>query len=189
VPDPDALPGLSAAAREAFATAASDLRTAGAELVPLDPAPFLEAGELLYGGAFVAERHAAVGAFVEAHRGEVDPSVAAIVRAAGSITASQLVADGERRDRFALEARRVFAAADAVLLPTVSHQPTIAQVAADPIGENSRLGVYTSCANLLDLCAVAVPAGEADGGQFGVSVLAPAFADAVAADVARLLTP
>jgi allophanate hydrolase len=188
VPEADALPGLSAAAREAFAAAADALGAAGAELVPVDPAPFLAAGELLYGGAFVAERHAAFGAFVEAHPDEVDPSVAAIVLSAGSITASQLVADGERRDRLALEARRVFATADALLLPTVSHQPTIAQVSADPIGENSRLGVYTSCANLLDLCAVAVPAGEADGGQFGVSVLAPAFADAVAADVAKLLT-
>jgi allophanate hydrolase len=188
VPDPDALPGLSASAQAAFAAAADALGTAGAELVPLDPAPFLAAGELLYGGAFVAERHAAFGAFVEAHTDEVDPSVAAIVLAAGSISASQLVADGEHRDRFALEARRVFATTDALLLPTVSRQPTIAQVSADPIRENSRLGVYTSCANLLDLCAVAVPAGEADGGQFGISVLAPAFADAVAADVARLLT-
>jgi allophanate hydrolase len=34
---------------------------------------------------------------------------------------------------------------------------------------------------------VAAPAGEADGGQFGVTVMAPAFADRVAADIARLL--
>ncbi len=48
---------------------------------------------------------------------------------------------------------------------------------------------FTNCANLLDLCAVAVPAGEADGGQFGVQLLAPAFHDAVAAGVASLLVP
>jgi allophanate hydrolase len=188
VPAPEALPGLSPATREAFAATAARLERAGAELVSLDPAPFLEAGELLYGGAFVAERYAAVGAFIEAYPSEVDPTVAAIVAAASSIPAWQLVADGERRDRCALAARRVFAAADALLLPTVSHQPTIAEVLADPIGENGRLGVYTSCANLLDLCGVAVPAGEADGGCFGVTVMAPAFHDAVAADVARLLT-
>ncbi len=63
-------------------------------------------------------------------------------------------------------------------------QPRIADVEADPIGANARLGAYTNCANLLDLCAVAVPAGEADGGQFGVTILSPAFHDAVAADIA-----
>jgi allophanate hydrolase len=187
VPDADRLPGLSDAARAAFAAAAARLGAAGAELVPLDPAPFLAAGELLYDGAFVAERHAAVGAFVDAHRDAVDPTVGAIVAAAAAPTAAQLAADVERRDALALAARAAWADADALLLPTVSHQPTIAQVAAAPVAENTRLGVYTNCANLLDLCAVAVPAGEADGGCFGVTVMAPAFADAVAADVARLI--
>jgi allophanate hydrolase len=188
VPDAAGLPGLSEAARAAFAAAAARLAAAGAELLPLDPAPYLAAGELLYGGAFVAERYAAVGAFVDAHRDAVDPVVGAIVAAAGSATAARVAADVERRDELALAARAALADADALLLPTVSHQPTIAQVAANPIAENTRLGVYTNCANLLDLCAVAVPAGEADGGCFGVTVMAPAFADAVAADIARLLT-
>jgi allophanate hydrolase len=174
VPDPGVLPGLSPAARCAFATAAARLEAEGAALAPLDLGPFLEVGELLYGGAFVAERQAAVGAFVEAHRDEVDPTVGAIVAAASSIPASRLVADMERRDRHALEVRRVFEAADAILMPTVPHRPTIAEVQSDPVGENNRLGTYTSCANLLDLC--------------GVSVVAPAFHDAVAADVARLLS-
>src|SRR5439155_3189344 len=188
VPAADTLPGLSDQAREAFAAAARTIETRGATLVPVDLAPFLAAGELLYGGAFVAERHAAFGAFVEAHPDDVDPAVAAIVSAAASLSASQLVADGERRDRLVLAARGVLRELDALLLPTVPHQPTIGAVAADPIGENVRLGLYTNCANLLDLCAVAVPAGEADGGCFGVTLLAPAFADAVVADVAGLLT-
>ena len=37
--------------------------------------PYLAAGDLLYGGAFVAERYAAVGAFVDAHPDDVDPVV------------------------------------------------------------------------------------------------------------------
>ncbi|MGE4365414.1 MAG: allophanate hydrolase, partial [Mycolicibacterium sp.] len=41
--------------------------------------------------------------------------------------------------------------------------------------------------NLFDMCAVAVPAGTAGGAQFGVTVLARAFEDAVALDVAALL--
>ena len=153
----------------------------------LDPTPFLEAGRLLYDGAFVAERHAAVGAFVDAHPGEVDPTVGAIIAAAGALRASDLVADGERLGHLRLAVEEQLAGLDAILLPTTTAQPTIAEVAADPVGVNARLGTYTNCANLLDLCALAVPFGEADGGQFGVSVLAPAFADRVAADVASLL--
>jgi allophanate hydrolase len=188
VPDPDALADLTHDARQAFGAAAERLARAGAELEVLDARPLLEAGALLYGGAFVAERHAAVGAFIDANPGEVDPTVGAIISAAGALRARDLVADGERLDLLRLAAEERLAGLDAILLPTTTRQPTIAEVAADPVGANARLGVFTTFANLLDLCAVAVPAGTADGGQFGVSVLAPAFADRVAARVAGMLT-
>jgi allophanate hydrolase len=112
-----------------------------------------------------------------------------IIDSAATATASKYFADAERLDHFALAARALFADLDAIFLPTTVAQPTIAAVEADPIGENAKLGAYTTNTNLLDLCAVAVPAGEADGGQFGVQILAPAFHDAVAADIAVLLTP
>ncbi|GAA4412755.1 hypothetical protein GCM10023148_06690 [Actinokineospora soli] len=72
---------------------------------------------------------------------------------------------------------------NAALLPD-----PLAAVAADPIGVNRGLGTYTNFVNLLDLCAVAVPGGTADGGPFGVSVVARAFDDQVAIDVAARLT-
>jgi allophanate hydrolase len=186
-PDPASLGDLTDEGRAAFAVARDRLADAGAEIVEVDIAPLLDAAKLLYRGAFVAERHAAVGAFVGSHAEEVDPTVRQIVEAAAGPTASQLFADQERLDEYALATRRLFADLDAILLPTTAGQPTIAAVEADPIGENAKLGVYTNCANLLDLCVVAVPAGEADGGQFGVQVLAPAFHDAVAAGIASLL--
>ena len=62
----------------------------------------------------------------------------------------------------------------AVLTPTAPGAYTIAQVEADPIGLNSRLGTYTNFMNLLDLAAVAVPAGfRADGLPFGVTLFGP----------------
>ena len=55
----------------------------------------------------------------------------------------------------------------------------MADVAADPIGANARLGLYTNFVNFLDCCAVAAPAGfKADGLPFGVTLIAPAFHDA-----------
>ena len=48
----------------------------------------------------------------------------------------------------------------------------------DPFGPNAELGTYTNFVNLLDLCAVAAPAGtRANGLPFGVSLVAPARSD------------
>jgi allophanate hydrolase len=51
-------------------------------------------------------------------------------------------------------------------------------VAADPIGANTNLGYYTNFVNLMDLAAVAVPAGfRPNGLPFGVSMIGPAFSE------------
>ena len=61
------------------------------------------------------------------------------------------------------------------------------QVLADPIGLNSRLGTYTNFVNLLELCALAVPAAmHADGTPFGITLLAPAGSDAALASIGRV---
>jgi allophanate hydrolase len=189
VPDAAQLGDLTDEGRAAFAAAAEALRASGAELVGVDLAPFLEAARLLYEGALVADRYAAVGEFVDAHADDVDPTVGAIIRAAGDVTATQYLRDAERVAQLKVKAlgQLADAGADALLLPTTTAQPTIAAVQADPVGANSRLGIYTNFANLFDMGAVAVPAGRADGGHFGVTVLTPAFADRVAVDVAGLL--
>ena len=49
----------------------------------------------------------------------------------------------------------VFAGIDALMLPTAPTAYTTAQVLADPIELNSRLGTYTNFVNLLDLCGLA----------------------------------
>ncbi|WNY35403.1 amidase family protein [Curtobacterium flaccumfaciens] len=65
----------------------------------------------------------------------------------------------------------------ALLTPTTTWHPTLEQVAADPIGANSRMGRYTNFANLLDMASLAVPAGFVDGLPFGVMLTGPAFSD------------
>jgi allophanate hydrolase len=191
---PRDLPALAPSWAEAFARTVQGLREGGAEVVEVDLAPFLAAARLLYDGGLVAERHAAVGAFVDAHRDDVDPVVGGIVAAAGTVTASRYVADTERLEALRGQAMASLEGLDALLVPTAPQHPTLAEVAAEPVAANSAMGTYTNFANLFDLCAVAVPAGTADDGpvqgpgstaQFGVTVLARAFADAVAADVAR----
>ncbi|WP_426513634.1 allophanate hydrolase [Dactylosporangium sp. McL0621] len=187
VPDRDELTGLSPAWLDAFEQAAKALETHGARLRPIRLAPFLAAAKLLYNGGFVAERYAAVGAFIDGHPGEIDPTVRAIISAARDIPAHVLVADTEKLTHLRREAMTEWGDADALLLPTAPIHPTIAEVTADPIGVNATVGTYTNFCNLFGLSAVAVPAGEAGATNFGVQVIARGFADAVARDIAALL--
>ncbi|MGW4249102.1 allophanate hydrolase-related protein, partial [Nocardia sp. NPDC004722] len=179
------LPDLDPLWRDAFDQSIATLRAGGATIVEIDAAPFLAAARLLYDGGLVAERYAAVGAFVDAHPESVDPTVGSIIGAAREIPAHQLVADLAALERLRANAMASLAGADALLVPTAPMHPTIAEVAADPVGVNSRLGTYTNFCNLFDLCAVAVPTDEP---YFGVTVLARAFEDAVALDVAAMIS-
>ncbi len=189
VPGEDALSGLPPGWLDAFGSACAELESSGCALVPIDLEPFLLAGQLLYGGAFVAERYAAVGDFVDAHRNEVDPTVGAIISAAGGISATAMVADQSALAGLAAVARAEWrrAGADALLLPTTTGHPTLEEVAADPVGVNVKLGRFTTFLNMLDMCAVAVPAGKVGGLPFGVSCIGPAFSDLVQLDLARRL--
>ncbi len=67
---------------------------------------------------------------------------------------------------------------DALLLPTTGTTYRIADVLADPVRLNSNLGLYTNFVNLMDLSALAVPAGfRSNGLPFGVTLIARAFED------------
>ncbi|MEU9051858.1 allophanate hydrolase [Streptomyces sp. NPDC048384] len=178
---------------EAYEAAVRQLAAAGAEIRPLDLTPFTEAAAMLYEGAFVAERYTAVGGFVDKAMAEgdtaLDPTVAGIIARARDIPAHRLFADQDRLAALRARAEAELDDADALLLPTAPGHPTLAEVAADPLGANARLGRFTNSTNLFDLAAVAVPAGEVNGLPFGVMLLGPAFTDDRLARVAGLLQP
>ena len=74
-----------------------------------------------------------------------------------------------------------------MVLPTAPTAYTTAQVLANPIELNSRLGTYTNFVNLLDLCGLALPAAiRPDGIPFGITLLAPAGQDAQLASIGRV---
>lgn len=181
VPPADELEGLAPGWRERFDEVVEAARTAGMRIEERSIAPLLDAARMLYESSFVAERYAAVGAHVDtvlAAGGEgLDPTVAAIIHAAGGHSAAELFADQRTLAVRALAARDVLADAIAVLTPTTTWHPTLAEVAADPVGANSRMGRYTNSANLLDLAAVAFPAGRVAGLPFGAMLTGPAFSD------------
>nr|BFF25747.1 hypothetical protein GCM10025732_37120 [Glycomyces mayteni] len=144
--------------------------------------PLLDAALLLYEGALLAERAAAFGTHITGP--DADPIVAEIVRGAGKFTGADLVADQQRLRAARARAAVLLDGFDALLLPTAPLHPTIAEVQADPITVNAAMGTYTNFVNLLDMAAVAVPAGATGTKGFGLSVIVPAFHDQVAIDLA-----
>ena len=184
VPDERTLDLLPDAARDAFGATAS-----GFDTVEVDLNPFFTAGDLLYSGAWLAERYESVGRFIEAHPDEVHPVVASIVLRGKTKTAAEAFADRYLLDDLARVVAASMVSIDALLLPTVAHVPTVDEVLADPVGTNTTLGRFTTFVNLLGMCAVAVPGvGRADGVPSGVSVIAPGGDDHRALDIAEAVT-
>ncbi|MEU5572376.1 allophanate hydrolase [Streptomyces coeruleorubidus] len=194
VPGPRHLEGMADGWREAFDAAVARLASTGTEIVEADITPLLEAAQLLYGGAFVAARYAAVGGHLEKHRDligtDLDPTVASIVLAGREKTAADWAADTARLAALGAAGRAALDGCAALLTPTTTWHPTLDEVAADPVGANARMGRFTNFANLLDHASLAVPAGFVDGLPFGVMFTGPAFSDrALAALAERFANP
>lgn len=193
VPPREQLGELDEGWAEAYERAVAQLSAAGVSIRALDLTPFTEAAAMLYEGAFVAERYTAVGAFIDkataAHDDSLDPTVAAIITRARDLPAHRLYADMDRLAALRTRALAELSDADALLLPTAPGHPTLAEVAADPLGANARLGRFTNSTNLFDLAAVAAPAGEVNGLPFGVMLIGPAHTDERLARIATLLQP
>ncbi|MGH8047057.1 MAG: allophanate hydrolase [Chthoniobacterales bacterium] len=154
--------------------------------VTMDLAPFRDAAVLLYGGPWVAERYAAVGKFIEEHESECDPIVAGIIKAGASISAADVFSATYQLEGLRRQTAPVWGTIDFLLLPTTPTIYRIEDVKNDPVKLNSNLGLYTNFVNLLDLSALAVPAGfRPDGLPLGVTFIAPAFSDFELCTIAR----
>jgi allophanate hydrolase len=170
--------GDDAAAR-LYADALARLERLGGRLVEIDFSPFRAAAELLYGGPWVAERLAAIRPFFEAHPETLHPIVRAIIGGATRLSAADAFEGLYRLEVLRKATLTEWQGMDVLALPTTGTIYTRAQVEADPIRLNSNLGFYTNFVNLLDLAAIAVPAGLRPSGlPFGLSLIAPAFHDA-----------
>jgi allophanate hydrolase len=175
-------------ARLLYQQALSRLRELGGVEVEIDLAPFLETARLLYEGPWVAERYEAVGAFIDAHPQDVLPVTRAIIAGGAGHSAAAAFAAQHRLKALERAAAAAWEEVDFVVTPTAGTVYRIEEVERDPVALNSRLGHYTNFMNLLDLCAVAVPAGLLPHGPgFGVTLFAPAFQDRDLAAVADRL--
>ena len=171
-----------------YGQAIARLASVGGEPLEIDFEPFRKAGALLYEGAWTAERLASIQQFASTHADAMEPTVRRIILNARELSAVHAFEGQYRLADCARAAEAEWERMDVLLLPTVPGQPSIAQVASDPIGRNAALGRYTNFVNLLDCCAIAVSARFRPNGLcFGVTLIAPAFADSDLAVIADRL--
>ncbi|MGJ5065898.1 allophanate hydrolase [Bradyrhizobium oligotrophicum] len=174
------------AAEAAYAAAAARFAKLGAELVEFDLEPFYETARLLYEGPWVAERYLVIRDLLASDPDAIHPVTREITIGGARGSAADTFAALYRLQALRKVAERTFADIDALVLPTAPTAYTTADVLANPIELNSRLGTYTNFVNLLDLCGLAVPAAmRNDGIPFGITLLAPAGRDAALASLAR----
>ncbi|HEX8414728.1 MAG TPA: allophanate hydrolase, partial [Sphingomicrobium sp.] len=154
------------------------LISGGAEIVEIDMTPLNETAQLLYGGPWVAERAAALRAVLSADPPDLDPSVREVVSAGLGIGAVDLFNGIYRLAELSRAADTLWQTVDLLALPTTGTTYRVAELRAAPIALNSNLGAYTNFVNLLDLAAIAVPAGARQNGTgFGITLIGPAGTD------------
>jgi allophanate hydrolase len=164
-------------ARCLYQQAAERLESLGGVRTTIDFTIFREAAELLYSGPWVAERFAAVGEFLKSATEGVNEVVQKIILDGASYSAADAFQSVYRLEALKQAAAKEWTRIDLMLLPTTGTIYTHEAIAADPVRLNSNLGFYTNFVNLMDLAAVAVPAGFRSHLPFGVSLIGPAFSD------------
>ncbi|ESY91453.1 MULTISPECIES: allophanate hydrolase [unclassified Mesorhizobium] len=169
-----------------FAAALSMLKELGCKLVEIPFGDFYATANLLYEGAWVAERYAAIRGFMDTDEAAMHPVTRQIIAGARRLSASDAF-----NGLYALQALKarlapVIASVDLFCVPTAPTHYSVDAVLADPIVTNSRLGTYTNFVNLLDMCGIAVPTGtRGDSLPMSVTLLSAAGKDALTAALAR----
>jgi allophanate hydrolase len=170
--------GGDARAEAAFDRHVADLAALGATICEVSLAPFFETARLLYSGPWVAERHAAMRAFLARSPQSILPVTRGIVEGAAKCSATDAFEGLYALAALRRETSKLWTRIDAFAVPSIPRPRKVDDIVADPLGPNSELGTYTNFVNLLDLCALAAPGRfRSDGFPAGVTLIAPAGQD------------
>ncbi|WP_347302660.1 allophanate hydrolase [Croceibacterium sp. TMG7-5b_MA50] len=168
-----------------WARALQTLAADGVELVEIDLDPLDEAARLLYDGPWVAERTAAVEPLLRSQPEAFHPVVRGIIQPGLAVSAVETFNGIYRLAELRTVAERMWGAVDLLLLPTTGTTFRVEEMLAAPVQLNSMLGAYTNFVNLLDMAALALPAGiRANKTGFGITLIGPAGTDRALIDAA-----
>ncbi|HEX7857167.1 MAG TPA: allophanate hydrolase [Sphingobium sp.] len=156
-----------------------------ADIVEIDLAPLLEAAQLLYGGPWVAERTAAMAGILADNPDAIDKTVREVVEPGLTMSAVELFNGVYRLAELKRHADTLWTSIDMLAFPTTGTTYRVAELLAAPVALNSAFGLYTNFVNLLDMAAVAIPAGiRANATGFGITLIGPADTDRALLDTA-----
>jgi allophanate hydrolase len=166
------------AAADLYEQGLQRLKAIGGNLVEIDFQPFHQAANLLYSGAWVAERLAAIQSFFETQADAIHPVVRQIISNGLCYTAVDTFKSFYALEALKQQAAQQWEKVNILALPTTGTIYTKAEVEADAIALNSNLGYYTNFVNLMDLCAIALPCGfRANGLPSGITLIGQSFQD------------
>jgi allophanate hydrolase len=169
-------------ARALFDAAIERLRSMGGTPVEIDFTLLREAQAILYDGPWIAERTTWLAPAIERFGAFLHPVTKKILESGNQYSACDLFRAQHRLAQIRQFVRTTFKDIDVLVVPSTPTTFSKAQVLADPIALNSKLGIYTNFVNLLGMCGVAVPNGfRHDGLPQGITFLAPELKDATVA--------
>lgn len=169
-----------------FEDSLARLRQLGAEIVEVDFSPLYAVADMLYEGAWVAERYTVVEDLLRDKPGALHPTTAKVIGAAERLSAADAFRGIYRLKELEREAQNSLRDIDLLCVPTIPTFYTCADLEADPITPNSNLGTYTNFVNLLDMCGIAVPtAARSDGRPGSITFLGKSGMDGALASIAR----
>jgi allophanate hydrolase len=157
-----------------FARAIMQLEAMGGMRESFDYVPFSAAAQLLYTGPWVAERTAAVGAFIESadDKAGVWPTTRDIILGGRNYSAVDAFEGQYTLARLKTQAQDRMQGLHFLALPTAGTIYTLADLAREPVLYNSHLGHYTNFVNFFGLGGVSLPFGfRADGLPFGITLI------------------
>jgi allophanate hydrolase len=163
-----------------YLQAISRLKALGGTAIEIDYAPFRDAAGLLYGGPWVAERTAAVGAFIEEadDKAAIWPVTRDIVMAGRDYSAVDAFEGQYELAELKATALAQMAGLDFLAMPTTPTIYRVADLEREPVLFNSHLGHYTNFVNFFGLSALALPAAfRPDGLPFGITLVGAAHHD------------
>ncbi|MFT7058687.1 MAG: allophanate hydrolase [Pseudorhodobacter sp.] len=171
-----------------FANSVELLHAKGAEIREIDFAPFYDVAQMLYDGAWVAERYTVIEDLLKTNPEAILSVTRQIICKAETLSAADAFRGIYRLKELARAAEPALAGVDMLCVPTIPTFYSVADLEADPITPNSNFGTYTNFVNLLDMCGIAVPTPpRTDGRPGGVTLLAKAGQDSAIAAVALQL--
>jgi len=169
-----------------FDAAIDRLQDIGGLRMDVDFTPFLEINDLLFKGPWLAERYGALRQILEEKPTALLPVTRKILLDGKRISGADVFAGQQRLNVLKRQVDQLWRDIDILVVPTTGTIYAVSEIAADPVNLNARLGRYTNFVNLADLAAIAVPNGFLPNGlPQGVTLIAPAFADRHAADLAE----